>query len=256
MTKLRLLVVDDELLARERIRSLLRQQTDVEIIGECANGRDAAIEIQRLHPDVVLLDINMPGLDGLQVAASLPPGERPAIIFVTAHDRYAVDAFGVQAVDYVLKPFDAERLGQALERAREQVRSQRSEALGEKLEALLVDKPAPRKPDRLLVKTDGRVVFVRPEEIVWVEAANNYSLLHLADGRRLMFREAIGVLEQRLGTAQFARISRSAIVRLDHIQELQPTPHGDYVVLLRDGRRLALSRQLRSRFDIFAPGGL
>ena len=255
MNKLRLLIVDDEPLARERIRALLRQYPDVEIVGECTNGTDALAAIAEQRPDVVLLDMQMPGADGLKVVRELPAEDRPAIIFVTAHDRFAVDAFGVNAIDYLLKPFDTERFKAALDRAAEYLRARRAGDLNRKLETLLADAtPATRKPTRLAFKSDGRVVFLRPDEIVWAEAADNYVLLHLAEGSRLMLRDTMTSLEERLGP-EFARVNRSAIVRLEQVKELQPTAHGDYTVVLRNGTRLPLSRGQRGQLEKFIASG-
>lgn len=251
--KLRILIVDDEPLARERVRALLAQEATAEIIGECGNGPDAVAFIRQHRPDVVFLDVQMPGSDGLQVVGELPANDRPAIIFVTAHDRFAIDAFGVHATDYLLKPFDQARLLTALKRAADHVRARRAGDLGARLETLLADAaPAPKKPERLAFKSDGRVVFLRPDEIIWVEAADNYVLLHLTDGSRLMLRETMASLEERIGREEFARVNRSAIVRLDHVKELQPTFHGDYTVVLRDGTRVPLSRSLRGNLQRFA----
>ncbi len=253
VNKLRLLIVDDEPLARERLRALLRGVSSVEIVGECSNGTEALAALEKNPPDVVFLDVQMPGLDGLQVVQKLPPDQRPAIVFATAHDRFAVDAFGVDAVDYLLKPFDRERLQTALTRAAEHIRNRRAGDLSARLESLLADSaPAPKKTARLAFKSEGRVVFLKPEEIVWVEAADNYVLLHLADATRLIVRETLTAIEERLGSADFARVNRSAIVRLDCVRELQPTFHGDYTVILRDGAtRLPLSRTQRGQFAKF-----
>lgn len=249
MAKLRVLIVDDEPLARERVRAMLAADPSAEVIGECGNGPDAIATIRKDKPDVVFLDMQMPGCDGLQVVGEFPPDDRPAIVFVTAHDRFAIDAFGVHATDYLLKPFDQERFQTALKRAAEQVRARRAGDLNAKLESLLAD-TAPKKPSRLAFKSDGRVVFLKPEEILWVEAADNYVLLHLVDAPRLMLRETMSALEERLGS-EFARVNRSAIVRLDQVKELQPTFHGDYTVVLRDGTRLPLSRSQRGQLSRF-----
>ena len=252
--KLRILIVDDEPLARERLRSLLQAEPDVEIMGECGSGTEAIATIRRTPPDLVFLDMQMPGCDGLQVLAELPEEKRPAVIFATAHERFALDAFEVQAVDYLLKPFDRERFQTALRRAQEFLLARRAGELGQKLETLLVDAGPARKNQRLTFKADGRLVFLKPEEIVWVEAADNYAVLHLATGR-LMLRETMAALEARLGTVSFARVNRSAIVHLDQIKELQPALPGDYVVLLRDGSKLPLSRGLRGQLGKFASEG-
>ncbi len=252
MSKLRVLIVDDEVLARERLRHFLSHLTQVEIVGECGDGLAALDAIQQNQPDLVFLDVQMPRCSGLEVVARLPEGPRPEIVFVTAHDRFAVDAFATHAVDYLLKPFDADRLQQALARAGDRIAARRAGDLGQRLEALLAESKS-RPPERLAVRTDGRVVFVKPAEILWVEAANNYCVLHLADSRRLMLRETLSSVEQRLGTEQFARINRSALVQTDHVKELQPTPYGDYVVVLDTGQRLSLSRSFRSRLAHFFP---
>lgn len=254
MAKLRVLIVDDEPLARERVRAMLAADPSAEVVGECGNGPDAIAAIRKDHPDIVFLDMQMPGCDGLQVVGELPEDDRPAIIFVTAHDRFAIDAFSVHATDYLLKPFDHERFQTALKRAGEQVRARRAGDLNAKLESLLADAAAPKKPSRLAFKSDGRVVFLKPEEIIWVEAADNYVLLHVVDAPRLMLRETMSALEERLG-ADFARVNRSAIVRLDQVKELQPTFHGDYTVVLRDGTRLPLSRGQRGQLDRFLTRG-
>ena len=258
MAPLRILIVDDEPLARDRLRGMLRRESHLEVIGECGNGPDAIEAIRRDKPDVVFLDVQMPGCDGLQVVQGLDPKERPAVVFVTAHESFAVDAFAVDAVDYLLKPFDLERLLAALHRAREHVSAHRVGALGAQLESLLAAQPGARterRPDRITVRADGRVVFLKPEEIVWVEAADNYIVLHLSGGERLVVRETLSSLEERVGTASFARVNRSAIVNLHQVRELQPTMHGDYSVVLRDGTKVPLSRSLRGSIDRFMSGG-
>ncbi len=256
MTKLRALIVDDEPLARERLRALLRDEPAFEIVGECASGTDAIAKIKGTPLDLVFLDMQMPGCNGLQVLEEISTENRPAIIFVTAHERFALDAFDVQAVDYLLKPFDRERFQTALRRAQEHLRARRTGELGQKLESLLESSvTAERKNERLTVKTDGRLVFLKSDEIMWVEAADNYVVLHLTTGR-LMVRETMSALEGRLGSASFARVNRSALVHRDQIKELQPGPHGDYIVLLRDGTKLPLSRSLRGQLGKFAGDNL
>ena len=250
MTKLRVLIVDDEPLARERLRALLGKEADVDIAGECGSGTDAIVAIRNSPPDAVFLDMQMPGCDGLQVIKELPEANRPAIVFATAHERFALDAFDVQAVDYLLKPFDRERLQTALRRVRDFLRAQRAGAIEEKLESLLNQSAGgPRKSnERFAVKADGRLIFLKPDDITWVEAADNYVVIHLATGQ-IMVRETMSAIEARLGTTTFARVNRSAIVHLDQIKELQPTFHGDYVVILRDGTKVPLSRALRGQLD-------
>ncbi len=239
MNRLKALIVDDEPLARERLRAMLEDETAVDLVGECADGIQAIAAIQGTRLDVVFLDIQMPGCDGLEVVARLPDAQRPAIIFTTAHDRFARGAFDVAAVDYLLKPFDRERLQQALRRAGDHRQARASGGAAP-------FSPADRRNERLAFRTEGRIVFLRADDIVWAQADDNYVTLHLADGR-LMLRETLTAIELRLGSDSFTRINRSAIVNLDQIRELQPALHGDYTVVLRDGTKLPLSRNLRSR---------
>jgi two-component system LytT family response regulator len=255
MIRLRALIVDDEPLARERLRGLLRGEPSIEITGECGSGTEAIALIRSQPLDLVFLDMQMPGCDGMQVLAELPAIGRPAIIFVTAHERFAVDAFDVQAVDYLLKPFDLERFQTALRRAHEYVRLRSGEAT--RLATAPADEGsgAGRRSERIMVKADGRLVFLKTDEIVWIEAADNYVVLHLV-ASRLMLRETMAAIETRLGPATFARISRSALVHRDQIQEIRPALHGDYTVLLRNGTQLPLSRSLRSQLDRIARDGV
>lgn len=247
MDWLRAFIVDDEPLARERLRGLLEAEPAVEVVDECADGAAALAAIQQAAPDVVFLDIQMPGLDGLQLAARLPVVSRPAIVFTTAHDRFALEAFSLAATDYLLKPFDGERLQQTLGRLREQ-RSARAAG------PLPAEALPTRAPGRVAFRTDGRIVFLRSDEIIWAEADDNYVTLHLADGR-LLLRETLTAVESRLGPVGFTRVNRSAIVQFDQIKELQPALHGDYTVVLRNGTKLPLSRSLRGQLERFAAGG-
>jgi two-component system, LytTR family, response regulator len=253
VTKLRIIVADDEPLARARLLALLPKDVSIDIVGEYGSGTEAVEAIRRDKPDIVFLDMQMPGCDGLQVVAGLDPGERPAIVFVTAHDKFAVDAFGVRAVDYVLKPFDRERLETALERAAEYVGARRAGDLGARIEGALAGAGAasPPRPERLAVKADGRFVFLKLDEIVWVEAADNYVVIHTSGGERLMPRDTLTAIEARLGPQHFTRVNRSALVRIDQVKELQPSAQGDYSILLRNGTRIPLSRALRGRFEKF-----
>jgi two-component system LytT family response regulator len=250
MSLLRILIVDDEALARDRLRGLLKQEPDTEIIGECANGAEALAAIRAGTPDLVFLDMQMPGGDGLQVIARLPEDRRPAIVFATAHDQYAVEAFDVAAVDYLLKPFDLDRLRLALQRARDYLLARAAPGNVTPGEPV-----ATRKTERLAVRTDGRIVFLRLNEIIRVEADDNHVVLHLANGR-LMLRDTLTALESRLDPAVFLRVNRSTVVHVDQIRELQPALHGDYTILLRDGTRLPLGRnmgaRLRSLFSLDA----
>jgi two-component system LytT family response regulator len=246
---IRTLIVDDEPLARERVRALLEREPDIQVIGECGDGRTALETIRGEHPDLVLLDVQIPELDGFAVLESLPPEALPAVIFVTAYDQYALQAFEVHAVDYLLKPFDEERFQRALERARRAVRMERGEGMSEKLLALLADlKSPPSYLERLVVKSSGRLFFLRTDEIDWIESSGNYVCLHVA-GESHLLRETMAGLEARLDPARFIRIHRTAIVQIDRIKELHPLFHGEYEVVLRDGVRLTLSRGFRDRLE-------
>ena len=250
---MRVIIVDDEPLARDRLRSLLSKESDVEIVAECGDGREAVAAVQRENPDVLFLDIQMPELDGFGVLAQLKGGRMPLVVFVTAFDEFAVKAFEFHAFDYLLKPFDKERLKLAVARVREQTQAQAQaqpkgkEAsaapdLTERLAALLESIQA--GPDRIAVKLDGRVIFLKPVDIDWIEAQDNYVKLHVGREAHLV-RDTISNFETRLDTKRFIRIARSTIVNIDRVREMQPMFHGEYVVILQDGTKLTMSRGYR-----------
>lgn len=245
---LRTLIVDDEPLARERVKRFLRDESDVEIIGECGNGIDAVAVIKSEKPDLVFLDIQMPEKTGFEVIRSLNSKTLPTVIFVTAYDQYALQAFEVHALDYLLKPFTRDRIHRAVARAREHIVGKRQGGLDERLFALIADLKQEKKYlERLVVKTTGRVFFLKTDEIDWIEAAGNYVKLH--SGREShMIRETMNGLEAKLDPDKFLRIHRSTVVHIDRIKELHPMFSGDYAVILRDGTELALSRNYRERF--------
>lgn len=244
MAELRVLVVDDEPLVREGIRVLLEREVDVRMLGEARNGEEAVERIRELRPDLVLLDVRMPGMDGLAVVAALDPEERPAIVFVTAYGEYAIRAFDVHAVDYLLKPFDAERFATALRRARARMAA----GTVDRLEALLATlRPAPAYPERLLLKHEGTVVVVPANDIDWVEAADNYVNVHARTGR-YMVREPLKQIEAKLDPARFVRAHRSAIVNLSRVKSLNPLTAGENIITLTTGTRLTLSRGCRDHF--------
>jgi two-component system LytT family response regulator len=251
MARIRTLIVDDEPLARQRLRTLLQDEPDVEVVGECAGGREAIAAIGRQAPDLVFLDVQMPAPDGFGVIQAVGVERMPAVIFVTAYDRYALQAFEVQALDYLLKPFDRDRFRKALGRARAQLERSRAGDLGDRLAALLEDVQGGRKPvERLVIKSGGRVFFLRAAEIDWVEAAGNYLRLHV--GREVhLLRETLNGLEARLDPEQFLRIHRSTLVNVERIREIQPLFHGDGVVVLRDGTELPMSRGYRQQLRRF-----
>jgi two-component system LytT family response regulator len=246
---IRTLIVDDEPLARERIRTLLEAEPDIEVIGECREGREAVDVILRDKPDLVFLDVQIPELDGFEVVKRLGNGRIPVIVFVTAYDQYALQAFEVHAVDYLLKPFDAERFGKALARARKAIHVEHGNGFSEKLLALIQDLRAPQGyMERLVVKTSGRLFFLRTDEIDWIESSGNYVCLHTGAESHLL-RETMSALEEKLDPARFIRIHRTAIVKIDQIKELHPLFHGEYEVVLRDQTRLTLSRGYRDRLQ-------
>jgi two-component system LytT family response regulator len=249
VTKIRTLVVDDEPIARERILSLLQQENDVEVIGQCADGVQAVSAIQQQSPDLVFLDVQMPGCDGFGVIQNIGADRMPTVVFVTAYDEYALRAFEVHALDYLLKPFGKDRFQETLKHARESLERRRAGDLGRRLLALVHDlKPEQQRLDRLVVKSGGRVFFLRTDEIDWIEAAGNYVRLHLGEESHL-FRETMNGMESRLDGRRFVRIHRSRIVNTERIKELQPWFNGEYVVILRNGTRLTLSRGYREKLQ-------
>ena len=249
MTKIRAMVVDDEAMARERVVGMLRLEQDIELIGECSDGQQAVDAINAQHPDLVFLDVQMPACDAFGVIEKVGADKMPAVVFVTAYDEYALRAFEVHAIDYLLKPFGRERFQQTLQHARAHVERRRAGDLGKRLMALVQDnKPEPQKLDRLVVKSGGRVFFLRTEDIVWIEAAGNYVRLHLGEDSHL-FRETMNGIEARLDPRRFVRIHRSRIVNSDRIKELQPWFNGEYVVVLQNGTRLTLSRGYREKLQ-------
>lgn len=239
-----MLVVDDEPLVREGIRALLEREVDTRMLAEARNGEEALERIRELRPDVVLLDVQMPGMDGLAVVDALEPEERPAIVFVTAYDAYAIQAFEVHAVDYLLKPFDGERFARALRRARARVAGGKVDQLEELLATL---QPARTYPEQLLLKHEGSVIVVLASDIDWIEAADNYVKVHARTGR-YMLREPLKQIEARLDPARFARAHRSAVVNLSRVKSLDPLVAGENVITLTTGTRLTLSRGYRDDF--------
>ena len=249
MKKIRTLVVDDEPLARERLTSLLGLEHDIEMIGQCRDGEDAAQAITEQTPDLVFLDVQMPGLNGFEVIEAVGTEKMPLVIFVTAYDQHALKAFQVRALDYLLKPFDRERFQEALQRARTQIQRAETGDLGRRLLALVKDLRRDQpKTDRLVVKSGGRLFFLRTDEIDWIEAAGNYVRLHVGTTSHLL-RETMNAIEARLDPEKFFRIHRSRIVNMERIQEMQPWLNGEYAVLLRTGTRLTLSRGYREKLQ-------
>jgi two-component system LytT family response regulator len=257
---LRVLIVDDEPLARQRIEDLLRGEPDVEIVGTCEDGLEAVEAIRARTPDLVFLDIQMPGATGLEVVAQVGPERMPATIFVTAFDRHALAAFEVAAVDYLVKPFDDERFARAFARARERVRLQEVEQATRRLLAALGGTPgdgvaavppapgAPAYAQRIPVESRGQVRMVPVEAIDYVTASGPYAELHVGAETHLV-RERMQSLEQRLDPSRFVRIHRSAIVPLDRVESLRQRPGGELTVRLRGGRELSVSRSRRRELE-------
>ncbi len=243
---IRAVIVDDEPLARKRIHDLLREDREIEIVGECCSGSQALEMLEREKPDLLFLDVQMPEVDGFELLEAME-GICPAVIFVTAYDKYALRAFDAQAVDYLLKPFNENRFQQAVQRAKERIRKAEGGQMSTELLSLLKDVQSGRKPaERLVIKSGGRVLFLKAGEIDYIEAAGNYLNLYVGKETHLI-RETMQSLEARLDPERFLRIHRSTIVNLERIKELQPWFGGEYVVILRDGRKLTLSRTYRAR---------
>ncbi len=248
---LRTLIVDDEPLARERLRTLLAAEPDVVLAGECGNGREAADAIRRHGPDLVFLDVQMPGWNGFEVIREVGVARMPAVVFVTAYDEYALGAFDVHAVDYLLKPFDAARFREALRRAR--ARAVGGDGAG-RMAALVGDgSPPPGRAERLAVKSAGGISFVRVDELDYAEACGNYVRLHCGAARHLI-RETMSALEARLDPTRFARVHRSALVNLERVKELHPLFHGDWEIVLAGGARLTLTRHHREHVQRLLSG--
>ena len=242
-------IADDEPLGRARLRMLLAEEPWVEIVAECADGPATIAAIDKFRPELVFLDVQMPGGSGFDVIESIGPSRMPLVIFVTAFDRYALRAFDVHALDYLLKPFDRDRFREALVRARDRIEHRANGDLERRLLALVNDlKPAQQRLERFVIKSGGRVFFVRADEIEWIEAAGNYVKLHVGADTHL-FRETMNAVEAKLDPATFFRIHRSHIVNMERVRELQPWFNGEYVVFLTSGARLTLSRGYREKLQ-------
>ncbi len=261
--KIRALVVDDESLAREALVVMLGGDPEMEVIGECRNGKEAVTAIREQLPDIVFLDIQMPEMDGFQVIEEVGAKRMPVTVFVTAYDKYALRAFEAHALDYLLKPFDHDRFNSALQRAKTFVRQQKIGEMSESLFAVLQDmkvktaeSPAPadnrkseraaqQEPlDRVVIKSSGGIYFLKIEEIDWVEGAGDYLSLHSASGTHLI-RETMGTFQAKLDPRKFLRIHRSTIVNIERIKDIRPLIKGEYIVTLTSGERLKASRGYR-----------
>jgi two-component system, LytTR family, response regulator len=245
--KLRVVIVDDEPIAREGVRTQLLREPDVEIVAECGDGLEAVDTIHKLAPDLLFLDVQMPGMDGFEVMQTVGVESMPAVVFVTAYDKYALQAFEVNAVDYLLKPFDTERFHKAFQRARTQIERKTTETINQKLEALLESiRTRDRYLERLVVKSGGRIFFLPVSEIDWIESADNYVSLHSGRESHLI-RETLTGLETKLDPEEFLRIRHSAIVNVKRIKELHPLFKGEYEIVLQNGVKLTSSRRYRKQ---------
>jgi two-component system LytT family response regulator len=246
----RTIIADDEPLARQKLRLLLNLEPEVKIVAECHDGSQALAAIRACRPDLLMLDIQMPSLDGFQVLSEIAPEEMPVVIFTSAYDQYAIRAFEAHALDYLLKPFDQERLHQAIDRARFELSKTKDREITRRILKLLSvvkpDKPptAPGFDGRFVIKTKGRIVFLDLDDIDWLEAAANYVRLNV--GKEVyLFRETISRVSERLNPNHFIRIHRSMIVNVRRIKELIPVNSGEYIVVLRNGKELSCSRGYR-----------
>jgi two-component system, LytTR family, response regulator len=242
---IRALIVDDEALARERIRKLLAGSTDVEIVGEASNGPEAITAIGQQRPDLVFLDVQMPEVSGFDVLRALPPDTWPAVVFVTAHDQHAIAAFEVHALDYLLKPFTQARLLAAVQRAREHLQTRDRARLNEHLaEWLKSTAPKPAHLSRIAVRSGHQTLFIKVEDIDYIESAANYAVVQ-SRGENHVLRETLTHLEAELPPRMFLRISRSIIVNLERVKGVQTSAGGESVIVLQDGRQLLMTRGLR-----------
>jgi two-component system, LytTR family, response regulator len=247
---IRALIVDDEPLGRRRIRDLLEAEPDLAIVGECANGEEALREIERGDPDLVFLDVQMPGVDGFGVVAGLQPAHRPLIVFVTAYDEYALRAFDAAAIDYLLKPFDDERFRESLARARASLAGSARRSEGEALQRLLRSLgPEPAFAARLVVRSGPKNIFVRTADLDWISADGKYVRLHTG-GRSHLVRDTLTSLLSRLDPRVFCRIHRSMAVNVERIREIETYSREEYVVVLHDGTRLTSGRSYRGAIQV------
>jgi len=245
--QIRALIADDEALARKFIRRMLKDDRDVEIVGECSNGKEAVVMIRKENPDLVFLDVQMPEMDGFAVLEAIRIERMPEIIFATAYEQYAIRAFELHALDYLLKPFDQARFKEAIKHAKERFCSLRQNDGRMQISALLDSiKSKPQYLDRLVIKAGGRITFLSTREINWIEADDKYVHLHTSKARP-MVRQTLSAMEAQLDPAKFRRVHRSAIVNVERIAELQPLFSGEYSILLQDGTKLTLSRNYRDK---------
>lgn len=253
--KIRTVIVDDEELARRGLRALSQRCEDVELVCECRNGREAVDAIHRHRPDLVFLDVQMPGKTGFDVIGALADTQRPHVVFVTAYDKFALRAFEVHALDYLLKPVNEDRFDAALGRVREAMSHATDNALAQRVRQVAADLQVTAPPsmasavDRLPIKANGRIIVIRLADIDWIEADRDYVSVHVGGGKTWLMRETIASVELRLALSGFVRIHRSAIVNAERVKELRPRDKGEYIVVLNDGTELKLSRNYRAAVE-------
>jgi len=250
---IRTIVADDEHLARKKLRVLLDSEPGVQVVAECQDGQQAVSAIQTHRPDLLLIDIRMPDIDGFQVLKQIASDEMPVVVFTTAYDQFAIRAFEAHALDYLLKPFDRERLHHAVERARAELLKVHDRDLTGRILDLLAKNIEPKieskqVDDRMVIRAGGKVVFLDVKEIDWIEAAANYVKLNVGKDSYLL-REGIGSISERLDPDRFVRIHRSVIVNVRKIKELQPCESGEYIAVLRNGKELSCSRGYRTQLQ-------
>jgi two-component system, LytTR family, response regulator len=249
---IRTIIADDEELARRGLRVLSQRSADLDVVCECRNGRETVEAIRRYQPDLVFLDVQMPGRTGFDVINAITDIKRPHIVFVTAYDKFALRAFEVHALDYLLKPVNEERFDAALAHVREALSLAADKDIAQRVRMVAADLPA---ADRLAIKDKGRIVVVRVAEIDWIEASGDYVSIHVG-GKTWLMRETIAAIELRLALSGFVRIHRSVLVNVDRVAELRPQDKGEYAVLLRDGTELKLTRSYHASVDRLVSGNL
>lgn len=255
------LIVDDEVLSRDVVRFMLKRHFDVKVVEECSNGEEALQAIKEHRPQLIFLDIKMPGIDGFKLKSKISEVDRPFIVFITAYSEYAIKAFDVDALDYLLKPFDQERFDQMLNRVRMYIDQKNNADFGKRMQSVISDhsrdlygvekqikpvKKVGKTIDRLVIKEEGRLFFVNPQEVDWFEASGNYVCLHMGAKKHLIYG-TLTQLEEKLDANCFIRIHRSTIVNIDQIKELLPHFNGEYLVYLKDGTELKLSRSYKDK---------
>jgi len=252
--KIRTIIADDEELARRGLRALSQRCEDLELICECANGQEAVDAIRRHRPDLVFLDVQMPGKTGFDVISAIADAQRPHVVFVTAYDKFALRAFEVHALDYLLKPVNEERFDAAVARVREAMSHATDNAIVQRVRQVAADLKGAISPsngsavDRLPIKINGRIMVIRVADIDWIEADGDYVSVHVG-GKTWLMRETIAAVELRLALSGFVRIHRSTLVNAERVKELQPQDKGEYTVVLNDGTELKLTRHYRTSVE-------